>query len=73
MMIVEKYWDDVCEGDVCMSLIYVVIKVCIFVYVDFIGDYMFVYVDEDYVNVSYFGCFVVYGLFGLFVVDGLKI
>src|SRR5574343_603394 len=52
----EKYWDDVREGDSCVSPSYTVTKERILAYANF----------------SHFGFLVAHGLFGQSIADGLK-
>ena len=72
MSVVEKYWDDACEGDECISPTYTVTRERILAYAELTGDHTPVHVDEAYANASHFGCLVAHGLFGLSIADGLK-
>lgn len=68
----ERYWDDACEGDVCLSPEYRMTAERINAYAELTGDFTPVHVDEDYARTTPFGTRVAHGLFGLSLADGLK-
>jgi len=68
----ELYWEDVKEGDECVSPPFTVTEQHISTYADLTGDRTPVHLDDEYAKTTPFGTRVAHGLLGLSIADGLK-